>query len=685
MNGFRGLRFKAFSMIKTLSCLGIGLFLTGGLCANPMLKIDASSVKASVSPVLYGAMTEEANHAYEGGLYGELIQNRILRDDAKKPAHWSVVQAAGGRAAISLDESQPIGGTVLKRCLKLDAEGAFPGHRAGVANDGYWGIAVRPKTTYRLSFYAKAQGAAGPLTASLESDEGSKVLATAQIPEITNEWRKYTATLTTGEDVKTSARNRFVISTETPGVFWFDLVSLFPPTYRDRPNGNRVDLMEFVGDLKATFLRFPGGNFLDGDVIPEHFPWKQTVGPLEQRPGHRGCWKYGASDGMGLLEFLEWCEDLHLEPVLAVYGGFSLNAFTVVGEHVKPGPDLQPYVDDALDEIEYVTGDTNTKWGAQRAKDGHSAPFPLTYVEVGNEDGFDSSQSYDARFAQFFDAIRTKYPKLKCIASTGGEDWGGQRVKVKSRVPYAYDEHYYRRVWEMEYDAAQFDHYDRGGPKRFIGEWASIEGKPTTDMNAALGDAAWMTGIERNADLIVMSCYAPLTRNVDDPTPGDGNMIGFDAVTVYGAPTYYAQKMFFTHLGKSVLDITGVNIPVRTYPEQKNKPKPGESWPEPPRGTRIPTLFYVATKDEKAIYLKVVNTAGQAQAVNIDLKGAGNVAPEGTLITLSSSSPNDTNSISEPRKIVPVSTKVTGIGSAFTQTFAPYSINVLQIGLRNPR
>ena len=265
------------------------------ISTTPVLSIDAGKVTAHVSPTLYGLMTEEINYSYEGGLYGELIQNRIFRDDAREAKHWSVVQDSGGTGAISLDESQPIEGTVLTRSLKLDAGQASTGHRVGIANDGYWGIPVKPKTTYRLSFYAKSDGAGnGPLTASIESNDGTKVFATAQVPQITNQWQKYTATLTTSDDITPTAATRFVISTEKPGTLWFNLVSLFPPTYNDRPNGNRIDIMQLLSDMKPAFLRLPGGNFLEGGTIADRFPWKKTIGPLEQRPGHRGCWRYGA-------------------------------------------------------------------------------------------------------------------------------------------------------------------------------------------------------------------------------------------------------------------------------------------------------------------------------------------------------------------------------------------------------
>ncbi|MEA3188259.1 MAG: alpha-L-arabinofuranosidase [Chthoniobacter sp.] len=649
--------------------------------AEPVLKIDTTKVAAHVSPMLYGLMTEEINYSYDGGLYAELIQNRIFKDDARSPAHWSIVQDKDGSGAITLDESQPVANSALTTCLKLDASGASKGHRVGVANDGYWGIPVTPKTSYRASFYAKADGAAqGPLTVGIESSDGGKVFASAQVAQITSTWQKYTATLTTEDDIPPSAASRFVISTEKPGKVWFNLVSLFPPTYHDRPNGNRPDIMKLLAEMKPAFLRFPGGNYLEGDTIDTRFPWKATLGDLSQRPGHPSCWRYRSSDGMGLLEFLEWCEDLKIEPLLAIYAGYSLK-----GDHIEPGATLQPFIDESLEEIEYVIGEKTTKWGAQRAKDGHPEPFKLTYVEIGNEDGFDKSGSYDGRFTQFYDAIKAKYPGLQCISTAGGKDSLGRRTPIKSRTPDLFDEHYYRNAFEMEDDAAHYDNYSRTGPKTFVGEWATREGSPTTNMNAALGDAAWMTGMERNSDVVVMSCYAPLFVNVN---PGGmqwkSDLIGYNALTSYGSPSYYAQKMFSENIGDLVLSTGSEGIAVQTWQPPTRKAKTGEPSPTPPPTKQVPTLFFVATKasEKGTIYLKVVNAIGSAQTAKIDLTGATNIAPEGTAITLSSAKPDDSNSISEPKKIIPVTTKAAGLSPQFSYTFTPYSVTVLVIPSR---
>lgn len=662
---------KARAFVPRFLAVLVLCFSAAGLSAQApaSLTLDVNRPGAAVSPRLYGLMTEEINYSYDGGLYAELIRNRSFKDNFKAPDHWSVVQDGDGKAAISLDNHQPVN-DALTVCLRLEVTNA--GARTGVANDGYWGIPVRPQTTYRASFYAKTTGAENaPLTVSIENNDGTIIYATAQVTGIGGQWQRYTAELTTAKDVKPTADTRFVISTRHAGTYWFNLVSLFPPTYNNRPNGNRIDIMELLAGMKPAFLRFPGGNYLEGDMFSTRYDWKKTLGGIEQRPGHMGCWSYRSSDGMGLLEYLEWCEDLKMEPVLAVFAGYVLKR-----DYLEAGPLLQPFVDEALEEIEYVTGDVNTKWGSRRARDGHPAPFKLTYVEVGNEDGFDMSGSYDGRFAQFYDAIKAKYPQLQVISTAGGKDGLGSRVKVSLRKPDAIDEHYYRNAWEMEEDATHYDNYSRTGPKVFVGEWATREGSPTPNLNAALGDAAWMTGMERNSDVVLISCYAPLFVNVN---PGGmqwrSDLIGYNALSSYGSPSYYAQKMFNTYKGDVVVPITSANIPTRPRPLSSKDSAAGM------QPKQIPVLFYVATRDTKTgtVYLKVVNAAGDPQTVKIDIRGAAKVVSTGQQVVLKADKPEDTNSITEPEKIVPVASKATGFGKSFTRTFPAWSITVLQV------
>lgn len=639
--------------------------------AIPVLQINADKVTGRVSPSLYGLMTEEINYSYEGGLYGELIRNRTFKANRTNAVFWKAV----GGATMTLDTNLPLD-SALNASLKVDLSKASKNAPAGIENGGYWGIPVRPNTTYQASFYARAEGFSGPLNVSLETADGKTVFAKASVPKVSGKWQKYEATLTTGA-VEPSKENKLVITSSRAGTFlhhhgkvWFQQVSLFPPTYNHRANGNRIDLMQLLADMNPKFLRFPGGNYLEGDYFNERFNWKETVGDISERPGHRSPWGYWSTDGMGLLEFLEWCEDLHMQPVLAVFAGYALRH-----DYVKPGPDLEPYVQDALDEIEYVTGDANTKWGAQRVRDGHSAPFELNYIEVGNEDWFDRSGSYDGRFAQFYDAIKAKYPQLQLIATT----------KVKSRVPDLLDEHYYRSQEEMEAHALDYDKYSRDDKtKIFVGEWATRVGAPTPNMAGALGDAAWMTGMERNSDIVLISSYAPLFVNVSDLGPGRSmqwrtDLIGYDVMNSYGSPAYYAQKLFSTHHGDEILATDSQNIPTRMW-QPPTRRRNGVEQPRPP-AQAIRQIFFDATRDSKSgtIYLKVVNETGAAQSVKIQIDGASSIQPEGKAVTLKAGSPDDTNSLEEPTKIIPVEEAVSGLGTDFTREFPPYSITVMEL------
>ena len=631
-------------------------------------------VVAKVSPHLYGLMTEEINYSFDGGLYAELIRNRSFKEDAKEPVHWSLIQENGGTGSISLDPSTPFN-DAIGTSLKLTVISGAKGQRVGIANEGFWGIPVRPKTKFQATIYAKAApGFNGPLTVSIVSNDGATVIATAQVPRISSTWQKYDVALTTGTAAP-SAQNHFLISTNQAGTIWFGMVSLFPPTYKGRVNGNRKDLMQLLADMKPAFLRFPGGNYLEGNTIATRFDWKKTLGDISQRPGHlNDGWKYWSSDGMGLLEFLNWCEDLQIRPLLAVYAGYSMHQ-----ERVKPGPDLDPYVQDALDEIEYVTGGQNTKWGARRAKDGHPAPFKLEYVEVGNEDNFDrEAGSYDGRFAQFYDGIKAKYPALQVIATTN----------VTSRKPDVIDEHYYRRSEdEMASHAHDYDTRVRTLPRVFVGEWATRVGEPTPNMSAALGDAAWMTGMERNSDLVIMSCYAPLFVNVNKGAmQWRTDLIGYDAMSSYGSPAYYAQQMFSRNHGDEVLASAPQGIPNREWqpPAPRARPAPpgqvlaAEVQPPP---QQVPLVFFNPTRDSKSgsIYLKVVNRAGTPQPVHVKIAWTTPLDSRGQLTTMAANTPEDTNSITEPMKVVPVTSSVEGLGQDFTRTFPPYSISVLQI------
>jgi len=629
--------------------------------AEPTLTIDAGRPAGKVSPTFNGLMTEEINHSYDGGLYAELIQNRAFLDDAARPVHWSVVAENGAEASITLDSASPVNDK-LTTSLRLRVTKASRENPAGVANSGYWGIPVLSGATYHATILAGVEtNFPGPVTVSIVSDDGHTIYATDKFTGLTKGWRNFEATLKTGKVVPTT-KARFQITLDRPGMIWLGMVSLFPPTWNNQPNGFRKDLMQMLVDLHPKFLRFPGGNYVEGDTIETRFDWKKTIGPIEERRGHPCPWGYRSSDGMGLLEFLKWCEDMKAEPVLAVYAGYSLK-----GMHVNPGPDLEPFVQDALDEIEYVTGDTNTTWGAERVKNGHPAAFKLNYVEIGNEDWFDKSKSYDQRFAQFYDAIKAKYPQLKLISTIGNDQ--PENLRVHSRKPDVTDEHYYRSMDTFLHMSPRYaQNYDRHGPEIFVGEWAAYETSfppwdqrsqhepPTPNLKAALGDAVFMAAMERNSDLIRMQCYAPLFVNVN---PGARqwrpDLIGYDAISAYGSPSYYAIQMFDCNLGDEILPVTPSETVVQSS----------------------------ATRDRKTgeIFLKLVNPNGAAESLKIEINGIASLASKGRAVTLTGNL-DDSNSITRPRKVVPVTTTVRGIKPAFTYTLPPNSIVVLKLKAR---
>jgi alpha-L-arabinofuranosidase len=629
------------ALALTLAAAALTLAAAAQSTPSVTLNIHVDQIKAHASPMLHGLMTEEINHSYDGGLYAQLLNNSAFHpNDSWGPAipDWLLVERGDAQASITSDKTTGPS-DALPFSLKLTIDRASAASPAGIANAGYWGIPVRPAAVYHGSFYAKSSGDSGPIHIALVNDNTGFEAAHADIPALSADWKQYQFTLTSSAE-QASLLYRLEITASRPGTVWFSLATLFPPGYHDQYEF-RADLMEKLAAMHPTFLRFPGGNYLEGNTIAERFDWKKTIGPLVDRPTHLSPWGYRSSDGMGLLEFLDWCQDLHIQPVLAVYAGYSLK-----GDHVDPGPDLVPYVNDALDEIQYVTGDTSTKWGAERAKDGHPQPFALEYVEIGNEDQFDKSGTYNDRYTQFYKAIKAKYPDLQLIATT----------RVTSVKPDVIDDHYYLSAQQFFNDVHHYDHTDRNGPKIFVGEWATMEGTPTPNFEAALGDAAWMTGMERNSDIIIMASYAPLFVNLNPMamqwTP---DLIGYNALESYGSPSYYAQVMFGTYHGDEIPETTQTGADAK--------------------------FFYSVTRQSKTgeLYIKLVNASSATQPVSIDLDGATSIDKIADVVTLSSKTPAATNSIDHPKNIIPVESRFERASSKFTFNLPPYSIQVIRL------
>ena len=639
------------------------------------LTLRLDKAEKEVSPMLYGLMTEEINYSYEGGLYTQLVPN---------PSFADMFNPRGGRRGGRPNQNAPrftvrterwqLTDTVKVRVRQNRQQGINDANPTsliinceqaglGIVSEGYWGFPIRKATSFKGAIYAKTPTANNnesvspvkSLTIALKSADGSTTYAETKVSGFTNEWKKFDIQLTTSAtQADTKDARLFIIANES-GSIELTRVTLFAPSFKGRKNGLRVDLMEMMAEMKPKFLRFPGGNYLEGNNFANRFDWKQTIGNPDERPGHQSPWGYRSTDGLGLLEFCQWAEDTGGEPVVGVFAGYVLNGDHLDGEYIKP------FIQDALDEIEYIMGDASTKWGAVRARDGHPEPFPLHYVEIGNEDFFDRSGSYPNRFKMFYEAIKARYPQLQIISTVGYNALKSNAIP--NPVVDVIDEHYYRNAFDMYRNAFQYDRYDRNGPKIFCGEWATREGSPTTNMNAALGDAAWMSCMERNSDICIMSCYAPLFVNVE---PGAmqwaSDLIGYDVLNSYGSPSYWAQVMFSKYLGNRIVPVEATDIPKQTLD----------------RNDEANAVFYTATTDTKdgKTYLKLVNAVGNNQKLTIKLDGAKKVKSKAKKIELKSARPEDTNSIDKPRNIVPQES-TQKVSKQFPITLAPYSITVL--------
>lgn len=518
------------------------------LSAQVQLNVDVSQTGAKVSPDLYGIFYEDINNAADGGIYAELVRNRSFEDNANKPDYWEPY----GKAIIRLEKNPK---QQLNKVQHNALEVTFPGKGiSGVSNAGFWGIPVVQGRTYKLSFWAKGS-LSGNITAFLSCKCGKKVLAIADIPEkITGKWKRYTAQFTANAN-DTAAR--LFLASEGKGKIDIDVVSLFPPTYKNRDNGLRPDLVNMLIDLHPKFMRFPGGCFVEGQNSPDNaFRWERTVGPIERRPGHENVnWGYRTTDGLGFHEYLQLAEDLGAKPLYVVNIGLWHGGMT-------PVDSIQPWVDEAMNALEYANGPTTSKYGEMRALNGHPAPFNIEYIEIGNENNQPNpkqqSDHYYDRFRIFRDAILAKYPKMHIIGDVVA--WGTDDPKWKSDEKVELlDEHYYRNPRWFADNFHKYDSYERGKAAIYVGEYAVTQGFGNMgNLNAALGEAVFMMGMENNSDVVRMASYAPLFANLNRRVWAP-DMIQFDGSRVFGTPSYYVQKLMFGNIGTRVLKVEQEN------------------------------------------------------------------------------------------------------------------------------
>jgi alpha-L-arabinofuranosidase len=502
---------------------------------------------------LFGIFLEDLNHAADGGLYGELVQNRSFeydpmdRPDYHRLTAWEKVERDGGSAEVTVESSQPI--SARNRNYAVVAIIA-QGDGVGIMNCGYnTGIPVRKGERYLFSLYARRDDSFDqPLTIALESRDGL-VHARAAILVDSAHWKKYDAVLLTAH---TDFSSRLVLCTKGRGRIYLDMVSLFPQsTFRSRTNGMRPDIAQLLADLKPRFLRFPGGCLVhDGSLNPDDrdsmYRWKNTLGDIADRPSRRNNWRYNQTLGLGFYEYILFCEDIGARPIPVLPGGYDPHH-----QRIVPLEELGPWIDDALDLIEFATGDVTSSWGAVRAELGHPAPFDLHYIGIGNEE---VGAPFFDRYEVFHRAIKARYPDIKIINTSGpfaagGEFERGWKSARDNGSDYV-DEHYYQAPEWFLANYHRYDRYDASGPKVFLGEYASWG---NTYRNA-LVEAAFMTGLEKNAGVVGLACYAPMLCNVDYVN-WRPDLIFLNNHEAFGTANYYVQKLFMNHQGDQLLRV----------------------------------------------------------------------------------------------------------------------------------
>jgi alpha-L-arabinofuranosidase len=545
--------------------LGIGSAALPAAAMQPArITVQADQPGISVAPTLHGLFFEDINYGADGGLYAELVQNRSFED--REPLYaWKEVANAGAEGRLTVESESPLNTNNL-HYLRLQV--ARPGHEGyGAGNAGFDGIVLRAGENYWFSIYARRQaGDAAALRIVLEDGNG-RILTATNLMDLGGAWKKFEVKLTSPASVTNA---RLVVLAIRPGAVDVDMVSLFPEkTFQGRRNGLRADLAQALANLKPGFLRFPGGCIVEGKDFANMYRWKDTIGDVAERKQNWNVWQdrrspeYNQTYGLGFFEYFQFSEDLGAEPVPVINCGMCCQARK--GPFV-PLDQLDPYVQDALDLIEFANGPTNSIWGARRAAMGHPAPFNLKFLAVGNEQW---QQAYFDRYGVFYRALKAKYPDLRIISSTGPFPsdplWQFAWDKFRTGTPAdVVDEHYYVAPRWLCENVNRYDTYDRQGPKIFVGEFAAHDGSAKrNNLRAALAEAAYMTGLWQNADEVIMASYAPLFGKVghDQWHP---NLIWFDNTRVALTPSYHAQAQFAQNRPDVVLP---VKVEAPTVPE----------------------------------------------------------------------------------------------------------------------
>ncbi len=614
------------------------------IAQNNTIEVNTKKIGAPIQSTMYGIFFEDINYAADGGLYGELVKNRSF----EFPQHLMGWQAFG--CVDVEDDNAP-----FERCPHYVIL-SDPGHkdrRSGLVNEGYFGIGIEKGEAYRFSVWAKAPKGTAAIRVQLikeNSMDEKQEFVEEEINITSSQWKKYTVTLDAPQTEKQAKLRIFLKGTNSVAL---EHISLFPVnTFKNRENGMRRDLAQALADLKPGIFRFPGGCIVEGTDLATRYQWKNTLGPVENRPLNGNRWEhtfdyryypdYYQSYGLGFFEFFQLSEDIGAEPlpILSVGLACQYQNWNDESAHV-PMDELQPYIDDCLDLIEFANGPVTSKWGKVRADMGHPAPFNMKYIGVGNEQW---GEFYYERLKPFVAAIRAKYPDIKIVGTSGPvpedvpdntyrfeDGWKAMKAQKADLV----DEHYYRdEEWFLTH-GLRYDTYDRKGPKVFAGEYACHgKGKKWNHYEAAILEAAFMTGFERNADIVHMTTPAPLFAHVDG-WQWRPDQIWYDNTDMFKTVSYYVQQMYSTNAGTNVLSLTMDKKPVANQAGQNG-------------------LFASAAYDSKTdeVIIKIANTSKTSQPVSFNLTGMKGTRTAQTL-TLFHNGMDDENTICKPELITP--------------------------------
>lgn len=636
------------------------------------MRVNAGEAGKPISRDLMGVFFEDLNHAGDGGLYAELVQNRSFEFNATEQptwnnlSFWTLTPLDGAKGSMRVGDSTPLHPNNPHYAVLEVMEPVGAG--VTLSNNGFQGISLRAGERYDLSFFARhlyfgrrwserIEGAL-PLVARLESPKG-EVLAETKFVVADREWQRLAATLTPS---RSEPQARLVILATVPGGMALDEVSLFPQkTFRGRPNGLRADLAQTIADLKPRFLRFPGGCIVHGHGLGNMYRWQETVGPIEQRRQQKNLWGYHQSVGLGYFEFFQFAEDIGAKPVPVVPAGVccqNADHQGGTGQRGLPIESMSDYVQEVLDLIEYANGPVTTKWGAMRAAAGHPEPFGLKYLGVGNEDHI--TFLFKKRFEMIHAAVKAKHPEITVIGTVGpfhsGDDFEqGWQIANELSIPIV-DEHYYVSPQWFWDNLKRYDSYDRAKSKVYLGEYAAHDEKRRTTLRAALAEAAHLTTLERNADVVLMASYAPLLGR-EGLTNWNPNLIYFDGNGgVYPTVSYEVQKLFGHHAGDRYLSTSLSN--------------------EPPRFA----VSSVRDTSSGAVILKLVNGGDAPRALRIQLDGANRLASKAKLIVLSGQ-PDDVNDYETGRLLEPKTTSI-AVGASFAYTAPANSLSIVRVKQR---